>query len=280
MPGFYVATKEAPRLTKDQIGVGHFKEKDRNNLLYWLASRRDILNIVDIAEQLKPTDKEQPDILEIGASTLFLSFLMAETNRAKVMAVEPVAEALEITPYEHPLLKPVHADADWVVKNFSGQPVDELDLVVWSWPTPNAKPLDILNKLGAKAVLLIMDLENEGYRFALRGASYARYIYAVNFDQFPGYRKKAMWKGFSWANLRSVSSTIPQHLKPSNLFVLYLREGFDLDLVPPRLGEIEEYPWIQEFEGMNAHGNPYLTTAGEVKLIPPRYELCPKYADD
>lgn len=264
---FAKTVSSVPRPPLEQIELSNFSssEAEYRVISFWLINRRQVNNIVSLAEQLKDPSHKLPNILEVGAGTLLLSHLMAATGRAKVLAVEPYAEFVTNNAYPHLNLKAVEADAAWAAENFRG--TGEIDLAVWSWPTISAEPFRYLERLAARSVLLVFSPAHGGFRKETRFASddSTAYHYFLDFDKLPGYTKRAMWQGPDHQDLYR-SQRLGRLPDLNNRAVLYTRgveaPALDLNIASPG----KDYSWVRK-----AH-----TGIGEIKLINDSDLVCPR----
>jgi|GEM_PF-2212455 len=250
-----------------QLRLEHFRQS-KNKVMHWLPLRVDVNRIVQIAEQLKSPDHELPVILEIGAGTGLLSYLMAETGRAAVVGVDPLRETMERPAYSHSNLHYVRAGMGWAIKNYSG----EIDLAVWSWPLTELQPLETLKELDPRGALLIFNMMH--YRIGFAITDFIIYKYLVDFDDFDGFKKTFLWQGVDCNAL--ARSNRNAYLSQDNHFVFYANHALGQEISLPRDGnDARDYPWIEEARSTFKR----FPFPSAVKLIENSDILCPKEAE-
>lgn len=161
--------------------------------LHWLPRKQEINRFVQVAEAVSPT---QPRILEIGAGSGLLSFLLAQTDRLQVVAMDPNAEGLLLEdnkyntspPYNHPRLELLPGNSKASVLAFRQNPPD---LIVSSWMPEDINFTQDVVKLHPKAIIYIYDLDYE-YKQVMKEDM----RYSTRFTPKKGYRR-----AFSWQNV-------------------------------------------------------------------------------
>jgi SAM-dependent methyltransferase len=259
-----ITVRDARAVPLSQLRLEHFRQS-KNKVMHWPPSRLDVDRIVQIVEAIKSPGRELPVVLDIGAGTGLLSFLIAQTGRAAVIGIDPSRELIEKSAYSHPNLHYVHAGIEWAIKNYAG----EIDLAIWSWPLVALEPLKNLNALDPRGALLIFNLMH--YRVGFGITDFIVYKYEVNFDDLGGFRKALLWRGVDCnAFARSDKGA---YFSQDNLFVFYANEGLEQELSPPRDGnDARDYPWIEEARSIFTR----FPLPSAVKLIGNSDILCPR----
>jgi len=242
----------------------HFKPSDRK-VMHWAPYQMDVQRIASIAGQVKSPGRELPVVLDIGAATGLLSYLVARTDRAAVMGIDPYEPYMTKPAYRRRNLRFYHAGVEWSIANLKG----EIDLAVWSWPLTGLKPFERLQALDPRAVLMIFDIRD--WRIGIGMSEWIRYMYSGNFDKFEGFRKALMWQGISYLELAAGNNAC--HFPRYNNFVLYVNERLNTEIKEPQ-EQVNggEYRWITEAR----EKNPNFPEPTPVKLIDNGYVLCPE----
>lgn len=115
--------------TKDfsSISLDDFKNESRP-LTWWIPRRKDIERIVRLAQTLHQ-GKGPPKILDVGCGQGFLAYLLAKTEKVKVMGIDPNERLIERTKFKHKNLTLLKDTADSFLSHYQGR----IDLVVSSF---------------------------------------------------------------------------------------------------------------------------------------------------
>ena len=256
----------------------HF-DRGPDSFMCWPPSVVDVHRIVQLAEAVKSPDREIPVILDVGTGAGLLPLLIAETERAAVLGVDPHA-VMDGSIYTHANLQYRRAGIEWIVENFSP---GDFDLAIWSWPEPELKPLQNLRKLSPRGALLIYNIST--CRLGVSMVGRLRYYYQIDPDRFLGFKKCFLWNGIDIYEHLAPTVKPDGHFDPrganrrfaqNNTFVFYVnrRLGVEVPLPNDAIG-VEEYPWMQTAQE-------YFTqfpVERSVAIIGDRYVLCPEFED-
>lgn len=127
----------------DNISLENICGSDNNHpVIYWLARKIDIKRLTKISEKI--SENKTTNILEIGCGTGFLSYLLAQTGKVKVIATDKDPKHIDDPEYKHPNLSYDIVDA----KDITRSDYKDIDIVLNSFMdygtnlTPNIIELD------------------------------------------------------------------------------------------------------------------------------------------
>lgn len=202
------------RLAYEQLDLGNicgewrspetlYTDIQAGPVIHWLPRSRDIERFVRIAEAVGDGDKP-PVILELGAGSGFLSYLLARTERASVVAVEPDEKLLTgdgnarrqdgITglhddtsrlPYSHPNLQLRAATSREVIAEYQDSPPD---VVLCSWMPARFNFVPDIIKLNPKAIIYV----RRDFAF-LQSTDRNHKFYIKRFAPHGGYQVTCTW---------------------------------------------------------------------------------------
>ncbi|NIM90445.1 MAG: methyltransferase domain-containing protein [Candidatus Aminicenantes bacterium] len=140
--------------TKDfsSISLDDFRDESKP-LTWWIPRSMDIDKIVRLAQFLH-SGKGVPTILDVGCGQGFLAYLLARTERVKVIGIDPNERLIERTKFRHKNLILLKDNADSFLSNHQGS----IDLAVSSFMPFRLDPTaQIKRMLRPKAVVYIQD---------------------------------------------------------------------------------------------------------------------------
>lgn len=251
--------------TEDDWESLSFRIGDREPAITWLPRKEEILRFTNLAKSVHDGDG-LPKIVEIGAGTGILSYLLAETNELNVTAIDPDKKLLMgkqyyqeewdspeqlVNPYSHPNLRLINGTSKTALELFSGKPPD---LVISSWMPEKIDLTPDILAMQPKAIVYINPLK-ENYDpnnpvFALDNQD----KYPLRFSPRERYRRVYSWIGPSKDDVISfseVANTISygNELKIllDNFTEIQLREDIPDPEIPSSMfiPEEEKYTWEQ-----------------------------------
>lgn len=276
-PGTYSAGKGIPyselslrNICGNTLGIEDIKSSDepffnyegyqirpatREGAICWLPRSLEIERIVQVAENV--SGGKFPSILEIGAGAGLLSFLLAQTERAFVTAVDPDVETLlgqskDSSPYEHKNLQLFPGTSRDALKVFKDDPPD---LIISSWMPRNVNLTGDIVKLKPKAIVYIY--ANDSYYEDI--VEQKSIEIGKRFIPKRGYRRALTWQGtelsdvISWWEYVNSEKEDVISLISKNKLEFYGRTFFEVQL-KKTIPDVEivdndlynTYPWERE----------------------------------
>jgi SAM-dependent methyltransferase len=181
-----------------------FSDKNKDPLTWWIPTRADIERLVRLAEILNQ-DSRLPCILDVGAGSGFLGYLLAKTGRVEVIGVEPNKDLIRKTRFKHKNMKLINSRIE------SFNPHRRIEVVINSFMpcrlnfSPlikrNIKPKAVVYILGKKMaeerkyVYINLRIDEKKERFEYRIAK------RLSFDPNDGYKEMFRWNVYSPDNV-------------------------------------------------------------------------------
>ena len=136
----------------DQISLKDFvPPKNKEPITWFIPRKKDIERIVRLAEVLN-SKKNIPYILDVGAGGGFLAYLLAQTERVKVTAVEPNKELIKRTKFKSKNLNMVAGRIE------SYRPKQKFELAINSFMPYKLDLSPLIKKIiRPKAIIYIQD---------------------------------------------------------------------------------------------------------------------------
>lgn len=103
-----------------------FPSQNKEPITWWIPRRLDIERLVKLAEVLNQGD-DLPYILDVGAGNGVLVYLLAKTERVKVIGIEPNKRLIERTRFKHKNMKLIARTIESFVPN------ERIDLAINSF---------------------------------------------------------------------------------------------------------------------------------------------------
>jgi hypothetical protein len=153
-------------------------------VMYWAPRRCEVERIVQLACALHGDAPGNPTILEVGAGSGLLSYLLAETKKVDVIALEPNSTLVERTPYRSPNLTYVTADAADAVALYRES---KITVVINSHMPPNVNLTPAIRSIGASAIVYAL-LRYGGTGVPENEAKFLQLRYPTGVDDHVSYR--------------------------------------------------------------------------------------------
>jgi len=244
-------------------------------VLHWLPRRADIERFVRVAEAVSPHQR-LPTVVDLGAGSGLLSYLLALTGRLHVEAVEPDAQVLGIAQavssasaastkegpegaagqaYTHPNLALHAATCADFVRERAGDPVD---VVVCSWMPARFNLAPEILRLDPSAIIYIRR------DFAYLESTLPEHLeYHGRFAVGGGYRLAGSWRTPSEGDVLDFLSAcfedaLPVTVLNDNLIEIHVKAPF-ADVAAQCLNgsaPVDRYPWEMEALEHVVHGLP------------------------
>lgn len=249
------------------ISLDDFKD-EKEPLTWWIPRRRDIEKIIKLAEFLHQ-GKGLPEILDVGCGQGFLAYLLARTEKANVIGIDPNQQLIEGTRFEHKNLTLLTETADSFLSRYQGS----FDLVISSFmPYQLDYTATIKRTLKPKAVLYIEDrwVKKHGYWLNLEiSEEEGKFEYSLNKDTV-GQLSLNNYGHFQKWSVPSISDLKKKKLYPlSSQIEIQLRK--DIHPLPELKGfSRERYYWETELEFFKGKGR---ITIGDITLALPSREF-------
>lgn len=123
---------------------------ENSPVTYWAPRRAEIERVTELACTLHGSNPGRPTILEIGAGSGLISYLLACTGKVDVIAVEPDQRHVSLTPYRHHNLRFEAIDAPHAAQRYSGS---NISVVLNSYMPPDVNLTPTIRSIGASAIV-------------------------------------------------------------------------------------------------------------------------------
>lgn len=185
----------------DQISLkDFFPPKNKEPITWWIPRKKDIERIVRLAEVLN-SKKDTPYILDVGAGGGFLAYLLARTERVKVIAVEPNKELIKRTKFKCKNIKMIAGGIE------SFRPKQKFEIAINSFMPYKLDLSPLIKKIiRPKAIIYIQDKKmalerNYSYLDLIIDDKRKIFDYKIDssrsYDPDEGYKKVFAWDVYS-----------------------------------------------------------------------------------
>lgn len=180
-----------------------FPPKNKEPLTWWIPRRLDIEKLVKLAEVLNQGD-DWPCILDVGAGNGFLAYLLAKTERVKVIGIEPNKRLIERTRFKHRNMGLIARKIEFFVPN------KRIDMVINSFMPYRLDFSPLIKRTIRPAAFVyiqdkkIRDKRNYIYMDLKIDERKSRFEYKIDkrlsFSPDDGYEKAFGWNVYSAGN--------------------------------------------------------------------------------
>ena len=185
----------------DQISLkDFFPPKNKEPITWFIPRKKDIERIVRLAEVLN-SKKDTPYILDVGAGGGFLAYLLARTERVKVIAVEPNKELIKRTKFKCKNIKMIARGIE------SFRPEQKFEIAINSFMPYKLDLSPLIKKIiRPKAIIYIQDKKmalERSYTYLNLIIDDKRKIFDYkidsnrSYDPDEGYKKVFAWDVYS-----------------------------------------------------------------------------------
>ena len=216
----------------------------KGNLSHWPVRREEIQRIVEIAKTVY-SGEGKPVILDVGCGNGFLSYLLAETDEVKVIAIDPKKSLINKSKYRHPNLKLEIGSSKTALEKYQNQ----VDLVFNSWMPQDINLTPDIRSINAQAIIYVEERGATGVqRFELIGQEDKR-----SYEPGKNYREVLSWHGPTCSEIQMRAYLLKNNKN------LYVGTNYNCNIIEAQLRNDlpipeldvphkEAYPWEAEMQ--------------------------------
>ena len=182
----YVFNTFSNLLPKEIEQSNMFGDKDNSRVSFYFPTNEEIRKILKIADHV--SKRKKPLILDIGCGNGFVAYILAKTNKVKVIGIDPNKEQIEESKkiYKSKNLKLEAGDNKYAVKKYKNS---KIDIIINSWMPVNHNFSPAIKKIKPKAIIYVRYKDNN----TMTGKQSSFFKFFNSYNTGANYRTIMVW---------------------------------------------------------------------------------------